>query len=93
MTFKYNPYKNNDVCLYLGGIGLDRSTDILQQCTKYRPHYHEMFVHYSARFITDSSIKRVIWVGGGDSMLLHEILKYDTLELVIGLEIDQIVTR
>ena len=91
MTFKYNPYKNNDVCLHLGGIGLGRKTDILQQCTKYRPHYHEMFVHYSARFMND--IKRVIWVGGGDSMLLHEIIKYPNLELAVGLEIDQTVTR
>jgi spermidine synthase len=26
-------------------------------------------------------------------MLLHEVLKYPTLELVIGLELDQAVTR
>ena len=50
-----------------------------------------MVVHYPAKFI--EKIRRVVFVGGGDSMLLHEILKYDTLELVIGLEIDQIVTR
>lgn len=43
-------------------------------------------------------INRVLWVGGGDSMLLHEILKYydveeNDLELVIGLELDQQITR
>eukprot|EP00527_Entomoneis_sp_CCMP2396_P009368 CAMPEP_0198138924 /NCGR_PEP_ID=MMETSP1443-20131203/2291_1 /TAXON_ID=186043 /ORGANISM="Entomoneis sp., Strain CCMP2396" /LENGTH=1220 /DNA_ID=CAMNT_0043800881 /DNA_START=48 /DNA_END=3710 /DNA_ORIENTATION=- len=65
--------------------------DIYQQCTSYRPHYHEVFVHYTARFLPE--IKRVLWVGGGDSMLLHEILKYPSLEVVFGLELDQKVTR
>jgi spermidine synthase len=62
-----------------------------QICTSYRPQYHEMAVHYPARFL--DSVKRVIFVGGGDSMLLHDVLKYDELEMVIGLEIDQEVTR
>jgi spermidine synthase len=48
-------------------------------------------VHYPARFI--DTIKRVLFVGGGDSMLLHEALKYPSLELVVGLELDQSVTR
>jgi spermidine synthase len=39
------------------------------------------------------SIKRVLFVGGGDSMLLHETLKYPSLELVVGLELDQKVVR
>jgi SAM-dependent methyltransferase len=38
-------------------------------------------------------IKRVIFVGGGDSGVLNEFLKYPSLELVIGLELDQFVTR
>lgn len=63
----------------------------VQICGSYRPHYHEMVVHYTARFIP--VIKRVLFVGGGDSMLLHEILKYSTLEVVVGLELDQQVTR
>jgi spermidine synthase len=48
-------------------------------------------VHYTARFI--DTVKRVLFVGGGDSMLLHEALKYPSLELVVGLELDQSVTR
>mmetsp|Transcript_31003 Transcript_31003/g.70935 ORF Transcript_31003/g.70935 Transcript_31003/m.70935 type:complete len:1222 (-) Transcript_31003:66-3731(-) len=75
--------KNNDVCLELDNI--------TQQCTNYRPHYHEPIVHFTARF--HENIKRVVFVGGGDSMLLHEILKYPSLELVVGLELDQSVTR
>jgi spermidine synthase/S-adenosylmethionine/arginine decarboxylase-like enzyme len=58
---------------------------------QYRPHYHEIVTHLTARFL--DRIKRVVFVGGGDSMLLHEILKYPAIELVVGLEIDQAVTR
>ena len=50
-----------------------------------------MMIHYAARFLKD--IKRVLFVGGGDSMLLHETLKYQNLELVVGLELDQKITR
>lgn len=63
----------------------------VQQCSSYRPHYHEFAVHYPARFI--ETIKRVLFVGGGDSMVLHEVLKYPSLELVVGLELDQYVVR
>ena len=48
-------------------------------------------VHYTARYL--DQVKRVLFVGGGDSMLLHEILQYPDLELVVGLELDQQVTR
>jgi spermidine synthase len=65
--------------------------DTVQICASYRPHYHEMMVHYAARFL--KSVKRVLFVGGGDSMLLHEALKYKELELVVGLELDQVVPR
>jgi len=65
--------------------------DTVQICANYRPHYHEMSVHYAARYI--KSINRVLFVGGGDSMLLYEVLQYPSLELVVGLELDQKVTR
>jgi hypothetical protein len=72
----------NDKCLWLDNT--------MQQCLSYRPHYHEPFVHLSAAY---TDVKRVVFVGGGDSMLLHEVLKYPSLELVLGLELDQKVTR
>ncbi|KAL7579488.1 hypothetical protein ACA910_007868 [Epithemia clementina (nom. ined.)] len=81
-TYIQNPY-NKNTCFDLD--------DIYQICGSYRPHYHEMVVHYTARFLP--KVERVLWVGGGDSMLLHEILKYPELEFVIGLELDQTVTR
>lgn len=80
--------KAGDKCL--------RLDNTLQQCSSYRPHYHEPFVHQSASYLNEgmmSGVKRVVFVGGGDSMLLHEVLKYDGLEMVLGLELDQKVTR
>jgi spermidine synthase len=65
----------------------------IQICGSYRPHYHEYMVHQIAKFLPLNSIKRVLFVGGGDSMLLHEALKYPSVELVVGLELDQKVTR
>ncbi len=82
ISFSWDP-KNRDTCMSLDNI--------VQICDSYRPHYHEMVVHNTARFLP--KIERVLFVGGGDSMLLHEILKYKTLELVVGLELDQRVTR
>jgi len=74
---------NNDMCFDLDNI--------VQIASSYRPQYHEMMVHYAARFLKD--VKRVLFVGGGDAMLLHEIVKYPNLELVVGLELDQQVPR
>jgi len=53
----------------------------------YWPNYHEPMVHVTSNFL--ERVKRVAFVGGGDSMLLHEILKYELLELVVALELDQ----
>eukprot|EP00934_Nitzschia_sp_Nitz4_P005940 Nitzschia sp. Nitz4//scaffold164_size50480//34280//36571//NITZ4_007006-RA/size50480-exonerate_protein2genome-gene-0.28-mRNA-1//1//CDS//3329538086//5930//frame0 len=57
----------------------------------YRPQYHEYMIHSAARYL--DSVKRVMFVGGGDSMLLHDALTYPNLELVVGLELDQMVVR
>ena len=69
-------------------MNLDKITQI---CSNYRPQYHEYFVHAAARYV--DTIRRVIFIGGGNSMLLHEALKYPPLELVVGLELDQVVAR
>ena len=57
----------------------------------YWPHYHELVVHKPAKYLKD--VKRALWVGGGDSGVLNEFLKYPNLELAVGLELDQQVTR
>ena len=80
--FYENP-KRNDKCLELD--------DVVQICANYRPFYHEPFVHFPASLLPE--MKRVAFIGGGDSMLLHEVLKYPNIEKVIGLELDQMVVR
>jgi hypothetical protein len=57
LLFEVHP-ETRDACFQL-----DRA---LQQCTSYRAHYHEVGVHYAARYL--DSVKRVVWIGGGDSM-------------------------
>ncbi|CAJ1960288.1 unnamed protein product [Cylindrotheca closterium] len=75
--------EDDDMCLHLD--------DMLQICTSYRPHYHEYFVHFPAQYI--EKVERVMFLGSGDAMLLHEILKYPDLKKVVGLELDQDITR
>eukprot|EP00536_Pseudo-nitzschia_multiseries_P003195 jgi/Psemu1/322908/estExt_fgenesh1_pg.C_470035 len=82
IEFTYNKERDN-TCLHLSGW--------LQTCTNFRPHYHEAFVHVPAQYVED--VKRVAFLGGGDNMILHEILKYPNLELVVGMELDQQVIR
>jgi len=72
-----------NTCMSLSGI--------FHTCTCFRPHYHEMVVHYPASFL--NTVKRVLFVGGGDNMILHEVLKYPSIELVVGMELDQQVVR
>jgi len=75
--------EDGDICMDL--------EDTVQICSCYRPHYHEFSSHFAARFV--DNVKRVVFVGGGDSMMLHEVLKYPALEKVVGLELDQTVVR
>mmetsp|Transcript_38988 Transcript_38988/g.94363 ORF Transcript_38988/g.94363 Transcript_38988/m.94363 type:complete len:865 (-) Transcript_38988:169-2763(-) len=79
----YYSEQSDDGCLFLHGY--------LHMCSSNRPHYHEPFVHYPGRFL--SNVERVLFIGGGDSMVLHEVMKYPTVELVVGLELDQSVVR
>lgn len=74
---------DGDVCLHLDAT--------LQACSSYRPFYHELTVHTAASFL--ETVRRVAIIGGGDSMMLHETLKYTTLEKVVLLELDQDVVR
>ncbi|KAL3912356.1 MAG: hypothetical protein SGILL_006918, partial [Bacillariaceae sp.] len=69
----------DDVCMTLDNI--------IQICANYRPHYHEYITHAAGRYVKD--VKKIMFIGGGDSMLLHEALKYPDVEKVVGLELDQ----
>lgn len=57
--------------------------DTVQQCTSYRPHYHEFAVHFPSRFLNPHQVKRVLFVGGGDSMVLHDVLKCKCLVCLV----------
>ena len=62
----------------------------IQIYVAYRPHYHdyhECAANQTARFLPPNSFRRVSFLGGGDSMLLHEVNKYESLELVVGLDL------
>ncbi len=63
----------------------------VQMCSSFRAYHHEYMAHIPARYL--ETVKRVAFVGNGDSMLLHELMKYPDIELIVGLELDQTVTR
>ena len=73
----------NDVCFLL-----DNSP---QACSSFRAHYHDIAAHFPTRYL--DTVRRVAILGGGDSLLLHEMMKYDNIELVVQLELDQTVVR
>jgi hypothetical protein len=63
----------------------------LHSSSNFRAHYHEAAIHVPLQYIKD--VKRVLYIGGGDNMVLHELLKYDHIELIVGMELDQQVSR
>ena len=65
--------REQDTCLHLNGV--------LHSCLAFRPHVHETLIHYPASFLPKDSLKRVLFVGGGDLVILHEILRYPSVEL------------
>ena len=65
--------------------------DLVHTCASFRPSMHEVYVHYPIAYL--KSLRRVVFLGGGDSMVLHEILKYSSVEYILGIELDQEVTR
>jgi len=77
--------REQDTCLHL--------ENVLHSCLAFRPHVHETLIHYPASFLPKNGMKRVLYVGGGDLVLLYELLRYKSVELVIGMEIDQTVLR
>ena len=93
--FSHSSYSNHqDIDYYYNSMTRDACLfldEYLHACVSNRPHYHEVFVHYPAYFL--DKVERVLFIGGGDSMVLHEALKYADLELVVGLELDQQVVR
>ena len=64
----------------------------LHSGSNFRAHYHEGLIHVPLQYI--KTVKRVLYVGGGDNMVVSELLKYNsTIELIVGMELDQQVCR
>ena len=53
--------------------------------------YHEMMAHTA--LFTHAQPKKVVIIGGGDCGTLHEVLKHDSVQQVVQIEIDQRVTQ
>lgn len=54
-------------------------------------HYHEMLVHPALQ--AHGNPKKVLVIGGGDGGTIREIFKYDSVEKVVMVEIDEAVVR
>ncbi|KAL7551298.1 hypothetical protein ACHAWF_014480 [Thalassiosira exigua] len=77
-----------DACLHLDGA--------LKTCASHSSVIDEHLVHFPAAHLNRgyvSGVRRVLFVGRGDGTVLGEILKYDDLEIVVGLEPDQAAIR
>lgn len=55
-------------------------------------HYHEMIVHPAIQAFGGSP-RNVLVIGGGDGGTVREVLKYDSIEKVTMVEIDEVVVR
>lgn len=68
-----------------------RMSTWLHSSSNFRAHYHETMIHAPLQYVKNP--KKVIFIGSGDNLVLAEVLKYDSIEKVVGLEMDQQVCR
>ena len=66
--------------------------DELQFCSGDERKYHELIVHFGVQYLPEACPKRVLIVGGGDCLVLREVMKYPDV-IVDVLELDDMVTR
>jgi spermidine synthase len=86
LSFKYEPEVDNT---YMEMETKHEKT--LHSSSNFRAHYHESAIHVALQYVKNP--KRVAYIGGGDNMVIAEILKYPGIEKVVGLELDQQVCR
>lgn len=67
-------------CLLLDGA--------VQLCAGDEHRYHEMLVHFPARYLAGGGPRRALVLGGGDCMALRELVKYESLERAVVVEPD-----
>jgi len=74
--------RGDDLRLYLDGNLQFSSID------EYR--YHELLVHLPAAFA--GRVQRALVIGGGDGLAARELLKYDSIESIVVVDLDAAVT-
>lgn len=70
--------------------GIDRCLVLdneIQLCKSHEKDYHEFITHLPIYYI--QNLERVLIIGGGDCMVLREIMRYKTIKKVDMLELDQ----
>ena len=66
--------------------------DEVQFCSAEEAKYHELIVHYGVQYLTNAGPQKVLIIGGGDCMVLREVMKYAGVKVDV-LELDDMVTR
>ncbi|HHP7230140.1 MAG TPA: polyamine aminopropyltransferase [Xenococcaceae cyanobacterium] len=73
--------------------------DRMVMCTEVdEASYHEMLVHVPmlsrpSQALPDSNIKDILVIGGGDGGTVRELVRYDQIETITMVEIDEVVVR
>ena len=76
--------KKGDFTLYLDGH--------YQFSTSNEIHYHQIMAHYPMA-MTRKVPKNVLLLGGGDAFLLRELLKYEDVQYILNIELDEDMTN
>lgn len=88
---KKSPYQKIEVYDFNDNqYGIDRCLildDEIQLCKSHEKEYHEFITHIPIYYI--KKLERVLIIGGGDCMVLREVMKYNTIKKVDMLELDQ----
>lgn len=88
---KNSPYQKIEVYDFNDNqYGIDRCLildDEIQLCKSHEKEYHEFITHLPIYYI--KKLERVLIIGGGDCMVLREVMKYNTIKKVDMLELDQ----
>jgi spermidine synthase len=88
---KNSPYQKIEVYDFTDNkYGINRCLILdkeIQLCKSHEKEYHEFITHLPIYYI--QNLERVLIIGGGDCMVLREVMKYNTIKKVDMLELDQ----
>ncbi len=85
---EYQQVRVFDTCSYGRMLAINN----MVMCTERDEfHYHEMIVHPAVQ--AHGKVKKALVIGGGDGGTIRELLKYEEIENVTMVEIDETVVR